>query len=297
MVKIIKLKFITPVRFGNSSSLESNSQIHICSDTFLSALFVNNLDYGEKLVNLVEKDKILISDALPYAEDELLIPKPIMNLTKEKSLTASTTLSKNLKKLSFIPLSSISKYKCGFDNETEINHITNIEKNIGVYDQRINLQYDEDPYYVSNFVFQEKSGLYILIKYDNDEDFEEFKDNVESLGFNGVGGRKSSGFGKFIILEINDFLYRKDNSDLKLLLSTFYPNDDELDCLNNEGNTFSLLKRSGIILESNFSKKKRSIYAIKSGGTFKQEYQGKIISQKSDSHPIYRFLKGVYINI
>jgi CRISPR-associated protein Csm4 len=297
MVKIIKLKFITPVRFGNSSSLESNSQIHICSDTFLSALFVNNLDYGEKLVNLVEKDMILISDAFPYVEDDLLIPKPIMNLTKEKSLTTSPTFSKNLKKLNFIPLSSLSKYKNGFDDENEINRITNIEKNIGLHNQRINLQYDEDPYYVSNFVFQEKSGLYILIKYNNDEDFEEFKNNVENLGFNGIGGRKSSGFGKFIILEINDFLYKNDNSDLNLLLSTFYPDDDELDCLDDEGNTFSLLKRSGIILERNFSKKKRSIYAIKSGGTFKQEYHGKIIIQESDYHPIYRFLKGVYINI
>lgn len=53
------------------------------------------------------------------------------------------------------------------------------------------------PYYVGSYVFSEHSGLYFILGVEHEEEFTLIKDLLLSLGYSGIGGKRSSGYGKF----------------------------------------------------------------------------------------------------
>ena len=56
---------------------------------------------------------------------------------------------------------------------------------------------DTLPYRVGVFYFGEKSGLYILTAWEQEEDKQLLEELLESLSYTGIGGKKFSGLGKF----------------------------------------------------------------------------------------------------
>ncbi|WP_370841815.1 hypothetical protein [Megasphaera sp.] len=53
------------------------------------------------------------------------------------------------------------------------------------------------PYYVHQIQFTKEAGLYGIIGYEEDEDLDGLITLLESLGLSGIGGKRSSGYGKF----------------------------------------------------------------------------------------------------
>src|SRR5690554_5938242 len=79
---LYKLKFTTGIHIGIDRGGQSldNTLMTIHSDTLFSALCCEYVKTGDinSLYESFEKDRLVISDALPYYEDRLFLPKPII---------------------------------------------------------------------------------------------------------------------------------------------------------------------------------------------------------------------------
>ena len=99
--KLVKLSFLTNIHYGNFGSpglLKTDK--YITSDTLYSAFCDISPTNIEKLLTLVNEGKILISDALPYVKDDLLVPIPAQGIKIKEDLEINRTLYKKLKKVS-----------------------------------------------------------------------------------------------------------------------------------------------------------------------------------------------------
>ena len=120
---LYKLSFTTALHIGKDTgavSLES-SRMAIHADTLFAALCCEAAG-DERLAKLVEYFKegtLTISDALPYAGDELFLPRPVL-YTGNRRREGDASLKKALKGLEYIPLSFFGEYLKGL-TQTEVD--------------------------------------------------------------------------------------------------------------------------------------------------------------------------------
>ena len=159
---------------------------------------------------------------------------------------------------------------------------------------------DTQIYNIEIFKFNEKSGLYFIVKLPKDEKWQEiFKNILESLSLTGIGGKKNSGFGQFtiektIILDninfnivefnsyefINKALFSVEKNFL--ILSSYSPKIEEIEKIKENGNFYQLIKRSG--------------FGNSSVLNFKAE--GKILDLSlHGKHSIYRMGKPIVLGV
>lgn len=304
--RIYKLKFKAPVHFGQQS-LEKSGNVFM-ADTLFSALFIeavkseNNM--AEKFYNLVYYDKLIFSDALPYIDKELYVPKPIMRL--EYTSEGDSKIKKAFKKLNYLPINRLTDYINGRLDADDIN--MNFEKKFGAYEMRtvaaVHGLEESVPYHVQSFRYNKNSGLYVIVGYESDEADEIFDELIFSLGYNGIGGERSSGYGRFearvsdITDELIDRLQNK--YDKYMNLSIALPADVELDKSICESE-YSLIKRSGftdVSVSNNDTKRKKDIFMFKAGSTFKNTFAGNIFNVASDNvQPVYRYGKAMWLGV
>ncbi|NMA05948.1 MAG: type III-A CRISPR-associated RAMP protein Csm4 [Acholeplasmataceae bacterium] len=293
--KVLKLKFTTALHYGNNGKpglLSTDSMI--LSDTIYSAICDIEPKDIDKLINLVENKKLLISDMLPYVGDKLLIPKGIGMIKFEEGKEIDRTVYKKIKKLDYLPVDKVEKMasKC---SEELIEEALTLQEKIGVFSiktsNRISRNEEDTlPFIMEIFTFYKNAGLYLLIDYDNEETFNFIKEKIISLGLLGVGGKRSSGLGKFEVVEITDFPLNKDKGRY-LLLSTALPSE-EVELAN-----FSVVKRSGFYEQENEVYKKRDIFAIKSGLVVDVPFTGVILNDLAKNHTVYRFLMPLFVRL
>lgn len=302
--RIYKLKFNAPVHFGKHSLDKSDN---VCmADTLFSALFIEaiKMDMAEKFYDLVNNNELIFSDAMPYIGSELYIPKPIMKL--EYTSEGDSKVKKAFKKLNYLPIDKLSDYINGRLDANEIN--MEFQENFGDYEMKTVAAIrglDETlPYHIQSFRYGENSGLYIITGYENDDADEVFSELIESLGYTGIGGERSSGYGRFEarVGDIPDDLLNRlqKNYGTYMTLSIYLPDDDKLE----EGvseSEYSLLKRSGftdVSVSHNDTKRKRDLFMFKSGSTFKNTFSGSIFNVASDNvQPVYRCGKAIWMGV
>lgn len=312
---LYKLKFPYGVHFGAEKSgiwLEKISSNCHC-DTLYSAICHEILKlHGENVLenfyNETVKGNFLFSDLLPYKKDELLIPKPILFIEKsEETKVNDSVKKKKMKKLQFIPVSKIKDFFNGTLDDIKFSENTLYEK---CAPSRIGA--DENGLYsVAVTKFLDDSGLYFIVKMQ--EDKKKWFDNViKSLGLSGIGGKRTSGYGQFEILD--DFELDKNssiqdesmftnllNNDSKyyLTLSAFYPKEEEIQKLKN--GYYSLIQRQGFVQSSTYSEnllKKIPITMVNAGSCFKDKFEGTVVDVSKDgNHPVYRYGKPIMIGI
>lgn len=56
---------------------------------------------------------------------------------------------------------------------------------------------DPEPYRVNAFYFNDGNGLYIIVGFQDEKVKNLFEELLESLSYTGVGGKKSTGLGRF----------------------------------------------------------------------------------------------------
>ena len=105
------------------------------------------------------------------------------------------------------------------------------------------------PYAVDLYRYYEGSGLYICLGYKKDDDYYLFSDLLEILSYAGIGGKISSGYGRFTAVPIvpsKEFAKRLEGKNWKqyLSLSVCLPGREELDGVMQDANV-RLCKRSG----------------------------------------------------
>jgi CRISPR-associated protein Csm4 len=315
---LYKLKFPYGVHFGADKvgiGLEKVS-VNCHCDTFYSAICHEILKlHGEKVLNEfyehTKSGKFLLSDLLPYKDEELLIPKPIFYKDSSQERQAeSSVIKKRMKKVQFIPLSKISEY---FNDEAEeIKFSKNMvyEKNAIARDGK---EEHNGLYSVGVTYFAEGCGLYFVAQIDEDKK-EWFDKIINSLALSGIGGKRTSGYGRFIfedeeapeLDENNGFpsekvLAKLLNEDAKyyLSMSTFYPKKEEIKDL--KRGYYSLVKRGGFVQSATYSDKilkKIPTTFVSAGSCFEQKFEGEILDVSKDgNHPVYRYGKPIMIGI
>lgn len=326
------LQFDTPVHFGcgeEGGKLEK-STLHYRADTLFGALCCELAAIGDAggLASLYEKASqghLLFSDRLPFVKEDdephLFLPKPILTIEhNEKEPVASyqqfktkATQQKSLKKMEYVRASELMTYLKSLGGghyggweqpDTGQSHmVTRVHCSTGA---------DPLPYYVHEITLPNEAGLYGILGYDDEEDGEWVLALMEQMGVSGIGGKRSSGYGKFHfgddpIYMDQDGCYTDDAVLYALLttndatnymnLSVLLPQAEDIPAV--QGGQYTLCKRSGFLTpEGMTATKKEDIYMIQAGSCFSRKIAGQIADVSSGSlHPVWRYGKGLYVGL
>ena len=313
---LYKLNFPYGVHFGADKAgiyLEKISSNCHC-DTLYSAICHEILKlHGEdaltEFYNSTVKGEFLFSDLLPYTENELLIPKPILFVEKTEDEQVSDSIKrKKMKKLQFLPVSKLKRFFDGNAESIEFAEEALYEKNAP---SRNGNDDNNGLYSIAVTRFKDKCGLYFIVQMD--ENKKEWFDNIiTSLGLSGIGGKRTSGYGQFEIIddfeldenspiESEAIMAKMLNKESKyyLTLSAFYPQKDEIQNL--KSGYYTLIQRQGFVQSSTFSDtmlKKIPTTMINAGSCFEEKFLGDVIDVSKDgNHPVYRYGKPIMIGI
>lgn len=304
--RIYKLKFRSVVHFGENS-LDKSSETCM-ADTLFSALFLEAMkmgtDIAEQFYHFCKQGELLFTDALPYIDDTYYLPKPLKRLRYESD--NNSKVKKSLKKLKYIPYDQLEDYLAGTMDIVSVNQ--RFANEFGKHEMKVSASIkgleETMPFHVDSFRYYDGSGLYVIVGFESDEADAMFGELIEALGYCGIGGERSSGYGRFeariedvpVTLEqmiCGEYVY-------KMNLSVCLPKDDELDdCLVNA--EYGLVKRSGFIDTSagiSVDRRKRDIYMFRNGSTFTKHFPGDIFDVSiGDTHPVYRYGKAFWIGV
>lgn len=335
---LYKLKFNTPVRFGidKASSNLTTTAFTANADTLFSALCSEWIKiYGEEgldaLIVRANASDFLLSDLMPYknkidengnTEDcDIYMPKPaiIVDRKVDRRYEMSDSVSKKkMKKMTHVSIGRINDYlkylKSGgkMDFGMDPSEIFAQEQVV-----RVSRTYEKEllPYQVASVIFKKDAGLCFIVKID-DQIKEQFDKVIDSLGTTGIGGKRSSGYGKFELdedeLEISEeFSVYKSDRDLasmlekpgkvKISLSCILPSLQEAKVIDGEESYYQLIMRKGFVYSgdySNTNKKKKQLVMLKSGACLSQSIKG-TIADVSDrgNHSVYRYGKGMFLGV
>ena len=316
---LFKLKFTTPLHIGESDRADAlgTSRMTFCADTLFSALCHTAVSAdgetgAERLCETVRRGGLLFSDAMPYSGDRLFIPKPYIKAARQPSgAETSADDRKAMKKLSHIPVSSLAEFFSsvgGAGRYDAAAYKVSFGQNYITTKNSIDRDGGATPYSVGLLEFNKGCGLYFIAAYEDDKTQERLAALVERLGLGGIGGKVSSGYGKFKFLEdpntlVDDdysapdermllrMLTRKD-APLYISLTTSLPLDEELDSAL-DGAAYGVSRRGGFVFSETFAEspvKKRTQYFLSAGSAFVHKYHGALYEAAADgAHPVYRY--------
>lgn len=334
---IYSLKFNTPVHFGDDvhSGNLNDIQLSCCADTFFSALcseaslMANN--HLDELIQKVQAKKIAISSLFPYFLQEksatqnydllLFLPKPLLHIEANYNsikpfakMKKFTNRNKQMNNTKFIRVSELKNYFLA-KKAKEVPFYPLPELATKLSTTKVNGR-NSQPYTISSYKFHDNAGLYFVAGFDNDDDELWFNELVESLGYSGIGGRRSSGHGKFELAdsyEISDGFYKDDKllydmlqntrSDVQMCIAPIIPNLINTSIIGNQSTdlSYQLIKRSGYISSSEavYRIKRDTIYMIAEGSCFGQQIEGTMqpYTYNQLSHKVYRNGMGMFVGI
>ncbi|MCL2610630.1 MAG: type III-A CRISPR-associated RAMP protein Csm4, partial [Defluviitaleaceae bacterium] len=281
---IIKLFFPNGIHLGEGDL--SDFSFNLQADTLFSALCIEALNLeGEegisKLVKLAIEGKILISDALPFIKDTLYLPKPIITIPRDGDEEKDEALNKKnprkiFKKLKYIPKEKFSDFVKGKISPLEAEEITeNFKLGKGEIHTKVKIKETTDatPFHLGIFKFCENAGLYFILNAEDNEHKDFFMKILKSLSFSGLGGKRSSGFGKFTFEETLAEINTNETYDSYVSLSISLPKKCELDSALKEA-SYSIIKRSGFVSSETYAEslvRKKDLFAFKAGSVFKNK--------------------------
>lgn len=323
--EIILFRFTSPVHFGDTAEGGDLGEIlsYCRADTFFSALCREAADISQELlacvVEGVQRGKLRFSDLFPWKKGtscyELYLPRPVMNLPHtEQAKTLSyeevreqSGERKKYKKRSFIRASEMESYL----QERNISAQPDFGK------EELRTQYnarEKRPYGIGAYHFMPDAGLYLILSGD-EELAEKLEPLIKLLGMAGIGGKRSSGFGKYIFeddpLDLSDentyggddvSLYKMlcaGHSNCYMALSSFLP--EKLEVGDMSSGTGKIIKRGGFAWSREMTgpAKVSSVYMMASGSCFSKRLEGRIadVNNGSVPHPVYKYGKGLFVGL
>ena len=316
-----KLKFYTPVHFGAAELGGKLETINFCysSDTLFSALCceLSGSEIFSDFVNAVAQGKILLSDLLPYDDEKFYLPKPVLIVENVKKVQRSSlddvrrqsTQRKKQKKMEYLCATNLKKYLASI----KIGESFFEDADFGTSNlvQKVSCRAEEPlPYFVGEFSFKGNCGLYLIAMFDDKNFSNTFAEILNLLGMSGIGGKRSSGLGKFHLAEKINLNVSCANEDLKALrkiltaensgwqmtISSIIPVSEDISTLSQS--YYRLKKRGGFVTGGDFDKKKNSVYMIGAGSCFPKKIKGcNVVLDKIDGTEILRFGKGIFVGL
>ena len=330
---LYKLRFLNGIHIGTASgnTLEE-TMMSVYSDTFYNAIFNEYMKIynDDELYKISETGEFLISDLLPFKEKEdmstdFYLPKPFISLqrnetTKEKN-DEEVIDRKKVKATNFIPADKLGQY---FSFLKTGKNFPEIDDDFGKKElytkNKVSLKNEDTKLYnIEVFKFNEKSGLYFIVRLPENNEWQEIFENIlESLSLTGIGGKRNSGFGQFISEDpmffdgedfdaiesesdayINKALYSEEEKYLSI--SSYSPKIEEIEKIKESENYYQLIKRSGFVNSSLYSEqaeKRKQVYMLSSGSVLSFKPEGKILDLNlHGKHNIYRMGKPIVLGV
>lgn len=313
---LFKLRFTSAVHFGSPDSALSlyTSSDHFCADTLFSALCHTAAElWGpsgpDQLAQYVEQGKLTFSDSMPWHQDRFYLPKPYLHTENRTEIPAA--LRKQMKKLQWIDAAAFPEFAASVQGGTPFQPR---EVSFGIFTDQVRMRASTSttiPYHVGVYEFTAGSGLYFLAGCGDEVIADYLTRLVEALGYSGIGGKTSSGFGKFEILAAEPLAasgeaalqwmnraLQESSAPKQLLLTSSLPDDGELDSALN-GAMFQLIRRGGFTRSNGEnSYKKRTQYFLAAGSVMNARFHGSLYQAGgSDLHPVYRYSIPIFLGV
>lgn len=327
---LYKLRFPNGIHIGTASgnTLEE-TMIGVYSDTFYSALYNEYMKiYNDNELYKVSKTgDFLVSDLLPFKEKDdmstdFYLPKPFISVQRNERRNDEEVVDrKKVKATNFIPADKLEEYFSFLKNGTNFPIIDDDFGKKQLYTKnKVSLENEDTQLYnIEIFKFNEKSGLYFIVKLPENEKWQRIFENIlESLSLTGIGGKKNSGFGQFVsedpmFFDGTDFDAIESDSDAFinralfsnekkfLILSSYSPKIEEIGKIKENENYYQLIKRSGFVNSSSYSEqaeKRKQVYMLSSGSVLSFKPEGKILDLNlHGKHSIYRMGKPIVLGV
>ena len=302
--RIVKLSFLGPVHFGEGRL--SGSGYTFDAATLFSALYLEALRLGcaHELLAAARRGDLALSDAFPYVKDVLYLPKPMVRPAKRPEASDSRA-RKTAKKLDYIPADRLGDYLAGSLDPVEEND----RFDVGVSDvqTKVNLtrehSKDAEPYHVGSFSFKPDTGVYVVLR----GTFAGLEDLLLQLGYSGIGGKRSSGFGRFEFsiepLNLKGLSPTKAGSSPRhLLLSTATPTQAELSDALLAGSHYKLVRRGGFVQSTTHHatpQKKQDLYLFAAGSVFAHTFAGDVfdVNATPGAHSVFRYARAMWMEV
>jgi len=285
----VKLYFTSPLHVGELGMEDTSSLIH--SDTLYSAIYQTWL----KLFAVKGDLPIIITSAFPFVDEKYYLPKPGLEPPGFEDLEIREIYSKSIKGTSFLSEDIFKKWINGSpvdykEMEKDIDILnTNIKKQIRPRVSLDRLSSTSALYHVGEVYFTPKrAGLYFIVNCTEDI-YKKLKAVMRILSEEGLGGERSSGYGRFEVNYINNFIVPEVvNGKKYVTLSLYYPYSKEefIGALE----SYQVSRRGGWTTgkEKNYPQKK--VIMFSEGSVFNKEVKGKVVDVASSDidHPVYK---------
>ena len=312
---LFKLQFTSAVHFGNSLSAVSlhGSEFNFCADRLFSALCMTGAatDVGcpNELYQMAKSGRLRLSDAFPWKDDTFYLPRPCL----ETKIVRDSDVSqrKVMKKIAWLPVEKYPDYLRLLCGETKIDPkslLVHFGEESTVTRAAITAGEDTLPYTVGQFRFADNCGLYFLMELENEADLPGLITLVRQLGYGGIGGKVSSGYGSFKLQTVGSLselgkqgailheMLQNTDPAFWVSLTAGLPTDDEL-AQALDGALYQVIRRSGFV--QGYNGKKAEQFFLAAGSTFLHKFTGDVyqVAPAGCSHPVYRYAMPLFIGV
>lgn len=326
---LFMLKFLTPFHFGASADggkLE-NISLSFSADTLFCAIVNEAAHIGydvDRFIQQVSDGSIAFSSLFPYVKKEkdkfeLYLPKPFVqgagkkiDADNQKEVEKERNEAKKLKKANYVRVSEMNNFIHCVRTGTKFEG-TMPEFAVSDNMARVGMRGEKsEPYYVGCHKLHDNVGMYFVLGLENVGELQSIISVVESLGLTGIGGKRSSGYGKFELVNKPVTLRGTGNEDgLKLeamlkddiavtqiAIAPIKPSEGQTETIK-EG-FYKLIGCSGFVDVAFGNVMKRdSFYMLSEGSCFKKRIKGEMAHTiiYCMNWDIYRNGKGMFVGV
>lgn len=328
----VMLEFTTPLHIGRGWGELDKSEPLLHSDTLKSALFSVIIQFKSEWRNKANDffNGFSISSCFPYYKDEFFLPKLLLN---KKIIINGIEEYKQIKvsnKIEYLSVEVFNKY-INSENKLEIDKDQLSKNQKYVFSKKLDNPFDfiknetqqrvrienyssSMPFFVDRIFFEKDSGLYFLIKFNDENIKDEIFFALKLLGACGVGTDRTVGNGFFEFDEkkhVREIDIECDNIKANAFasLGLYLPKREELESFDLEKSLWNLKERGGYMAGSEFIKfrhlLKTPIHMFTEGSVFyvNKLPVGRLENLKpfkwndEDMHDVYRCGQPIFIPV
>ena len=251
-VRIVKMHFLSPVRFGEPGIGLERASEYCHSDTLFSAMLnaLAKLMDVEQLVQafLSSAPPFRISSGFPFSEDKLFVKKPML---PPRVFGEADEIGRELREAEFISLQALKAWTEGMEADELVELIRedreiirrSMRKNLIPRVQLDRLSSASGLFYIQALHFAKGSGIWFAVE---GEGFQLVEMAMRQLSEDGIGGERSSGMGEFEFeTDEIDLPDAGEEAGAYLLLSLWWPNEREREGKPWVEGTYAVVERRG----------------------------------------------------
>jgi len=306
---LVKLTFKSPLHIGDDESGigVENVQSIIHSDTIFSALVNAASLMNNGSVDFLLQGNFRISSAFPYDDkNNYYLPRPFLPLP-----ASFGRHSKEVKECEFLQEEDFRAWIEGKLNEVNVmDAVFRSSKTSRILTLNVRPRNASDRqtsstalYHCGEVVFEKGCGLYFILETDENGK-EQFREIFNTLTTLGLGGERSSGYGRFsyemtgpVDLERRWKEIRNSEGEFSCLLSLWYP--EEAEQINT--GAYKTVLRKGWIFSASSAKqmKRKTLRMFREGSIFGNQPVGKLVdvTPSGFDHKVYRWGKALSVKM